>query len=157
MTEPDIQESYENYYYDTEIPNIFDEEIVAWAIKAFKPFKSPGPDGIFPALLQKAIQSVLKPMVKMFRCSLATGYIPRSWRKSKIIFIPKAGKRPCDLAESLHPIALNSFVNKTKEKIIDKHIRNRHLNENPLHPRQFAYQQGKSTNKAVKSLVSNGY
>ena len=58
MTAPDIQESYETYYYDTEIPQIFDEEIVAWAIKSFKPFKSPGPDGIFPALLQKAIQSV---------------------------------------------------------------------------------------------------
>ena len=33
---------------------IFNKQKMKWAIQSFKPFKSPGKDGIFPALLQKA-------------------------------------------------------------------------------------------------------
>ena len=29
-------------------------ERIKWALKSFKPYKSPGPDGIYPALLEKA-------------------------------------------------------------------------------------------------------
>jgi hypothetical protein len=36
--------------------DLFKGKKVKWAIHKFKPYKSPGPDGILPALLQKGIK-----------------------------------------------------------------------------------------------------
>jgi len=47
--------------------------------------KSPGIDGIFPALLQKGLD------VLIFRARIAYGYIPVQWRTSRVVFVPKPG------------------------------------------------------------------
>ncbi|XP_031349535.1 uncharacterized protein LOC116175515 [Photinus pyralis] len=47
-----------------------------WAINTFSPFKSAGPDGIFPALLQKGLEPLLLHLLHLFRASVALGYIP---------------------------------------------------------------------------------
>jgi hypothetical protein len=47
---------------------------VEWAIESLTPYKSPGMDGIFPALLQEG-REILIP-VRIFRACLATGYVP---------------------------------------------------------------------------------
>jgi hypothetical protein len=60
---------------------------VEWAIDSFAPYKSPGVDGIFPALLQQA-----REVVRIFRACLATGYVPAIWRQVKVVFIPKPGR-----------------------------------------------------------------
>jgi len=52
---------------------------VEWAIDYFAPYKSPGADGIFPALLQRAREIVIPHLVRIFRVCLATGYIPAIW------------------------------------------------------------------------------
>jgi hypothetical protein len=49
---------------------------VVWAIDSFAPYKSPGVDGIFPALLQQAREMVIPYLVRIFRACLATGYVP---------------------------------------------------------------------------------
>jgi hypothetical protein len=46
---------------------------VEWAIDSFAPCKSPGVDGIFPALLQKAREAVIPYLVRIFRACLSTG------------------------------------------------------------------------------------
>jgi hypothetical protein len=46
---------------------------VEWAIDLFAPYKSPGVDGIFPALLQKAREVVIPHLARIFRACLATG------------------------------------------------------------------------------------
>ena len=38
------------------------EDRICWAIEKMDPYKSPGEDGIFPALLQKGMQYVLTPL-----------------------------------------------------------------------------------------------
>ena len=140
-------------YDDHEHSSLITEENVKWAIKSFKSFKSPGVDGIFPALLQRACDLIMNPLIVMFQCSLRLGYIPFGWCKARVTFIPKAGKRPSDLPESFRPIALTSFILKIMEKILDRTVRDVYLAKEPFHPRQFAYQEGKSTTTAVKSLV----
>lgn len=52
-----------------------DLEILEWAINSFSPFKSPGDDGIFPALMQKAKGAVIPILQILFRASLLTGYV----------------------------------------------------------------------------------
>jgi len=41
-----------------------------WAIDSFAPYKSPGVDGIFPALLQKAQKVIIPHLVRIFRACL---------------------------------------------------------------------------------------
>ena len=65
---------------------------VEWAIDSFAPYKSPGVDGIFPALLQQAREIVIPRLVRIFRACLATGYVPAMWRQVKVVFIPKPGR-----------------------------------------------------------------
>ena len=52
---------------------------VEWAIDSFAPYKSPGVDGVFLALLQKGWEVVIPYPVRIFRACLATGYVPAIW------------------------------------------------------------------------------
>jgi hypothetical protein len=68
-------------------------------------------------------------------------------------FITKAGKKDPKQPKSYRPISLTSFLLKTMEKLIDLPIRTNHLNRQPLHSKQFAYQAGRSTVTAMHHLV----
>ena len=72
--------------------NIITEEKVKWAINSFDMYKSPGPDGIFPATLHHVIDELMPWLIHIFRCSLEMGYIPVKWREVRVVFIQKAGK-----------------------------------------------------------------
>jgi hypothetical protein len=65
---------------------------VEWAIDSFAPYKSPGVDGIFPALLQQAREVFIPRLVRIIRACLATGNIPAIWRQVKVVFILKLGR-----------------------------------------------------------------
>ena len=132
---------------------VFTQESLKWAIDTFKPFKSAGKDEIFPALLQEGF-NILFPILKtIFIHSHASGHIPRIWRESKVVYIPKAGKKPSDSPKSYRPITLSSFLLKTMERILDRFIRDTFLQAQPLHLNQHAYQEGKSTISALKTVV----
>lgn len=137
-----------------EIDNTLSEGKVEWAINSMSPYKSPGGDGIFPALLQKAGPSVIEPLRALFRSSLVMGYIPVSWRDTFVTFIPKAGKAAYDQAKSYRPISLMSFVLKVLEKLLDRRIREKHLTINSFSTDQFAYQKDKGTDAALHGLVT---
>ncbi|WP_221935848.1 hypothetical protein, partial [Klebsiella pneumoniae] len=107
--------------------------------RLIQPFKSPGVDGIFPALLQRGKERILKYLVEIARSSLVLGYIPRAWQRARVSFIPKTGKRDATLPTSFRPISLTSFLLKAIEKTVDNHIRTRVLERMPLHPHQHAY------------------
>jgi hypothetical protein len=126
---------------------------VKWAIESFKPFKSAGTDEIFPALLQKGLDILLPHLVKVFKWSYTLGYIPQAWREVRVVFIPKAGKRDTEQPKSYRPISLSSFLLKTMEKLVDHNIREDILSRHPLHQKQFAFQQGKSTTNAIHHVV----
>lgn len=128
-------------------------EKIEWAIDSFDPYKAPGPDEINPALLQQGKDIIIPQLCRLLRASLATGYIPLTWRKARMVFIPKPGK-DYSQARAFRPITLSSFVMKTIEKLIDRHVRETSLQEKPLHANQHAYQSGKSCESALHQLVA---
>ena len=68
--------------------------------------------------------------------------------------IPKP-RKPCYTeAKGYRPLCLSSFLLKTLERLIDRHIRDGTLGRNPLHINQHAYQSGESTDTALNSEVS---
>ncbi|XP_054266948.1 uncharacterized protein LOC128989109 [Macrosteles quadrilineatus] len=54
---------------------LFKPEVVKWAVESFSSFKSPGGDGIFPALIQEGLEVLINHMIALFRGSFALGYI----------------------------------------------------------------------------------
>ena len=137
-----------------EAKKIITPERVEWGINEFKPFKSPGTDGIYPVMLQKGLAVLRHPLCEILRASLALSHIPTSWRNVRVVFIPKPGRPTYALAKSYRPISLTSFIQKLLEKIVDRHIRDGALKAMPLHRYQYAYQSGKSCEMAVHELVS---
>ena len=133
---------------------IFTPDKVRWAVHSFKPFKSPGGDGIFPILLQKGMEYIEECVIALFRASFTWSYIPEPWRRVNVVFIPKMGNKPCDSAKSYRPISLTSFLLKSMEKLIDIYIREQIALYAPLHEYQFAYIKGKSTELALHHLTS---
>jgi hypothetical protein len=77
---------------------------------------------------------------------MAYGFIPTVWRQVKV----KPGKLYYAEAKVCHP----SFLLKTMEKLVDRHIRDSALREHPLHRNQHAYQIGKSTETALHNVVT---
>ena len=133
--------------------NIFTESTVEWAVNSFDPFKSPGEDGIMPVMLQKGKRAVICKLLEIYRASLALSYIPLGWRKTRVVFIPKAGKRDKTLPKAFRPISLSSIFLKVMEKIIDLHIKTKCLKTFPISKFQYAYQENKSTVTALHMLV----
>jgi hypothetical protein len=114
------------------------------ALSTLKPFKSAGTGGIIPALLQQGTEHIVTHQRHIFRASMAYGFIPTAWRQVRVTFIPKPGKPDYTEAKAYCPISLSSFLLKTMEKLVDRHVRRSALKEYPLHLSQHAYQIGKS-------------
>ena len=127
---------------------------IKWAVGELQPYKSPGADGIYPVMLQKSLDIIQDNLHNILRACIAYGYIPKAWRVSKAIFIPKPGKANYDNAKAFRPISLTSFLLKTMEKILDRELRDTTLTKNPLNPNQHAYQTGKSTETALHALTT---
>ena len=128
-------------------------EKIKWAIDSFETYKTPGPDGIFPKMLQVGCESIIKLIAGIFRGSIATGYIPEVWKTSRVSFIPKPGRGSYSSVKDFRPICLTSFMLKTMERLIDIHIRQTVLITSPISSRQHAYTTGRSTETALHSVV----
>jgi hypothetical protein len=59
----------------------------------------------------------------IFRACLARGFIPKAWRQLTVTFIPKPGKANSTEAKAYCLLRLSSFVLKTMEKLVDRHIK----------------------------------
>ena len=132
---------------------VVNRDRIRWAINSFKRFKSPGVDGIFPALLQEGGEDLIKRLDLIFKSCLALGNIPKTWRTARVVFIPKPGKKDYDSAKSFRPICLTSFLLKTLERLVDRHIREYALVERPVQISQHTYQAGRSVETALHHLV----
>ena len=130
------------------------EDRVRCAMSTFDPFKVPGTDGIFPALLQKGLDLLAPILVKLFRACLAFGYIPECWQVAKVLFMPKPSIAQHSKPKDYRPISLTSFVLKTMERLVDRYIREEPLAAHPLHDRQHAYQTGKSVDTTLAEAVT---
>ena len=58
-----------------------------WVIHSIAPYKNPGLDGIFPALLQEGWRVVVPNLVRIFYACLAAGYIPATWHQVKVVVV----------------------------------------------------------------------
>lgn len=124
------------------------------AISSFSDFKSPGVDGVFPALLKNGLEALTPLLNCIFKASLKFGYIPQIWREVKAVFIPKPGKSNYAITSAFRPISLSSFCLKTLERLVEWSVRGRLVQGKELHEAQHAYRPGRSTESALHKLIS---
>ena len=136
------------------IDKFINKERILEAINQFRPYKTPGIDGIFPIMLQKAPGIVIAHLIKIYRASLCYGYTAKIWKDTKIIFIPKPNRERYDLAKSFRPISLTSFVFKTLERLIKQYLDEKVLKEYPLHGYQLAFRPGVGTEVALHNIIT---
>ena len=94
------------------------EEKVAQCLKALKPDKSPGPDGIHPLLLQMVADEVAKHLTLIFVKSFNESKLPEDWRRANRPAICRKGAR--NEARNYRPVSLTSVVCKILEAIIQE-------------------------------------
>lgn len=135
-----------------QINELVSTEKVRWAINSFKPYKSPGKDGVYPALLQNTSMAFVDRLCDTYRACLKLGYIPVSWQESKVIFIPKPGKNSYASSNAYRPISLTSFLLKTLERIIEVELRSK-ISNSTLSRYQHAYCKGRSVESALHNVV----
>ena len=133
---------------------VFTVEKVRIAIKSFGKFKSEGPDGWKPIVLQNLDEGSLTRLTFIFQACYCLGYVPRLWRASKAIFIPKSGKKDYSEARSFRPISLSNFTQKVMERVVCWELEDGPLKDNPLSPNQHAFRKGHSTDTAL-GMVTN--
>jgi hypothetical protein len=78
-----------------------------------------------------------------------------AWRLVKVTLTPKHGKSHYTEDKAYRPISVSSFLLKTMEKLVDRHITNTVLKEHALYQNKHAYQIGKSTETALHNVVTH--
>ena len=124
------------------------------AIETFGDKKAPGPDGIQPCVLKHLGDKALERLTNLFKVSYAMGYVPQAWRRAKVIFLPKPGRKDYSQPWAFRPITLSSFLVKTMERVILWHITKEHLVQDPLSDNQHAFRSGRSTETALTDMVA---
>ncbi|XP_033232539.1 uncharacterized protein, partial [Drosophila pseudoobscura] len=100
------------------ILRLLSQENISWAIRSFKPYKSAGPDGIFPAQLIHAGHKAINWLKIIYEGIFSHGCIPDTWLQTKVVFIPKAGKPSHTAPNDFRPISLSSFLLKAMERLL---------------------------------------
>lgn len=85
-------------------------------VKAFQPYKSPGPDGLHSIFYQKYCQIVRKSLSKICQQAFLEGCIPEEINKALVCLIPKSPEAAC--LTQFRPISLCNISYKTIAKII---------------------------------------
>ena len=95
---------------DTEmIANICSFECMEAASNEFQPFKAPGPDWLYPVLLQKGWNQLKEYYHVIFQACLRHSFVPLAWNEGTGIFLPKPGKESYFKAKSFRMITSTSF------------------------------------------------
>ena len=97
-------------------------EKVGWAVNTFDRYKSPGVNRIFPALLIEGLDHIIGVLVGILRECIVTGHTPLRWKKVRVLFITKPGKKSYSDFKEFRPISLTSFFLKTLERLVDKQV-----------------------------------
>lgn len=120
--------------------NVSIEEIKEY-ISQINNKKNPGPMNIQPRLLKEGDDNINNSMLNIINAIIDTTNIPKSWKKSYLIPIPKPGDR--EKVENYRGIAIQSILPKILDRIITTklyNVLNTEIDEN-----QHGFCKGKGT------------
>ena len=134
----------------TPSPLILTTEQVKCQLAKTNTRKAAGPDNINSRVLKVGAEQLAVPFTHLFNLSLRTGRVPRLWKSSCIVPVPKKS-RPSVLND-YRPVALTSQVMKIFERLVLNQLKpsvSEHLD-----PLQFAYQADIGVDDAITYLLN---
>jgi hypothetical protein len=117
--------------------------------RTIKPFKSSGPDNIPCRILRDFAYELSEPFATIFNASLASGSVPKIWKDSDIIPIPKKQQPTCE--EETRPISLTSCLCKVLEDFVVSWMITDM--EDKIDPKQFGCLKGTSTTYCLLDMI----
>jgi hypothetical protein len=155
----DIRTKVNNFLQNTtgsnSVPKLSVDEIKA-AFSSQTPFGSPGVDGLFPALIQWALDSLASPLTNLFQSCMAIAYFPDAWKKGQLLTIPKPNHPDKTSYKSQRPITLLPIIGKGFEKVLlERFLFLSPQTRNWFHDSQFGFRANHSTDLALLALQSH--
>ena len=123
------------------------------AINIFQPFKAPGPDGLYPVLLQRGWNQLKEYYHIIFQACLRHSYVPVTWKEGTCIFLPKPKKESYFEAKSFRMNTLTSFQLKCLERLILYHFNTDNTVQAKLSASQYGFRAGVSTETVLLEFV----
>ncbi|XP_077553450.1 uncharacterized protein LOC144168315 [Haemaphysalis longicornis] len=108
-----------------------DIEEVRTALQELNSRSAPGPDRVPNGALKNLDDRSIVALTKYFNECWRSGVVPKEWKHSKVILIPKPGKPPS--TDNLRPISLPSCVGKVLERVLLARWQE-YLENNDLYP-----------------------
>lgn len=134
------------------IPTVTAEEVLM-ANKKVGANKASGPDDIPNRALKEAIECNPSLFADMYQLCIAEGTFPKTWKRQRLVLLPKPGKSPGEAA-AYRPICLLDTAGKILERIILNRLTDITECRNGLSPHQFGFRKKMSTLDAIKTVVS---
>ena len=142
----DWSESDFNLPVDPSDELLYDNDTICELLTCLDVSKSSGPDGISAKMLKHTAIGI-----SLFNLSIKNGKVPRDWKLSTVVPIPKSGR--AHSPNNYRPISLLSVLNKVLEKHIHTLIFNNLKQHYPLSDCQWGFQNGRSTVSALLSTI----
>lgn len=111
-------------------------------LNSLKADKSPGPDGLHPAILKVIAPVIAPPLTHLFNLTLEKGTIPDDWKTATVIPIHKG--QDISRVTNYRPVSLTSILSKTLERMIRNHISSHLMRHKLLNPAQHGFIKGRS-------------
>ena len=89
---------------------------VCQKLLALQPYKATGPDNVPSRFLKDFAHVLADPVTTIFNASLSSSVVPRIWKESNIIPIPKVQQPECE--GDTRPISLTSCLSKLLEDFV---------------------------------------
>ncbi|CAB0041311.1 unnamed protein product [Trichogramma brassicae] len=134
------------------IPAVTLEELKG-AQSRIKERSAPGPDGIPNSALKIAVAARPEIFLRVYTTCLETGVFPSSWKRQRLVLIPKPGKPP-DEPSSYRPLCMLDTAGKILERIICDRLEAFTERPGGLSERQYGFRKGRSTIDAIDDVIS---
>ena len=142
----------ENTLLDNSLANVsltdnvtINEADVRNVFSGLKLNKAVGPDGISNRILKSCSHQLANVLTSIFQMTLDEGSIPKNWKMSMIVPVPKQKK--ATVLNDYRPIALTSNIMKCLERLITRFLTSQASSF--LDNLQFAYRQSRGVDDAV--------
>ena len=135
-------------------PSLYSDTMMQTAIKKFGSFKAAGTDGIKPILHEHLDWYSRRRLVYIMEASTKLAYVPKRWRESRVILVPKPNREDYALVKSWRPLAMLQATFKLHE-LMQKWILDDYQRDRPKSKIQHAFTEGKGTDTAIADFVNN--
>ena len=128
--------------------NVIEDDVVK-VLSRVNPHKATGPDGLKGKVLRECAYQLGPMFTRLFQLLLDIHFIPRIWKTSTIIPVPK--KPGAKILNDFRPVALTSVICKCMERIVCNKLTASLADR--MDPLQFAYKAKRGVEDATLTLL----